>query len=173
MLFYLFCAVLILLYWLNIRRFNYWAKRNFVQDNDTTVILGSMKPLVFQQRSFGEHFSDIYERFKNKTKIVGVYMFYRPALVVTDTLLVQDILIRDFSYFHDRPSIIDEERDPISAHLFNINGQKWRDLRVKLVSNNQNKKLTLKIYAVYRFHLYCYIFHVYPLFSHQHSQVVN
>lgn len=55
--------------------------------------------------------------------------------------IVQDIMIRDFQSFHDRPMPVDEKNDPLSAHLFNISGQQWRDMRVKLSPSFTSGKL--------------------------------
>lgn len=101
----------------------------------------------------------MYSKHK-ELKIFGIYLSYRPVLILTDPKLVQDILIRDFQSFHDRPMPVNEEKDPLSGHLFNIGikecnsnwknnkkftrtlaGQKWRDLRVKLSPTFTSGKL--------------------------------
>lgn len=127
----LLVSLLFLVYWLNKRLFNYWTNRDFPQC-ETQFIFGSMKPVTLQKISIGEHFANLYHKFKKDTKVLGVYIFYQPTLIVTDPKFAQDVLIRDFSNFHDRPMPVDEIRDPLSSNLFNVHGQKWRDLRVKL-----------------------------------------
>jgi cytochrome P450 family 6 len=159
MFWFLIVSVVFLVYWLNNRCFNYWTNRKFKQC-EPTFILGTMKPFAFQHVSMGEHFAEIYNKFKGNTKVVGMYMLYKPTLLVTDAKIVQDVLIRDFSSFHDKPMPVDENRDPISAHLFSVSGQKWRDLRVKLVSDDSKFKESLT-------HTTSFIH------SHQHSQVAN
>lgn len=88
----------------------------------------------------GEYLQEVYNKCKSH-RIVGIYMTYNPMLVVTDPKLVQDIMIRDFNSFHDRPMSANEEYDPLSGHLFMLQGQKWRDLRVKLSPTFTSGKL--------------------------------
>jgi cytochrome P450 family 6 len=60
-------------------------------------------------------------------------MFYKPVLIITDPELIQNVLIKDFNSFHDRPFPIDAaKRYPLIGHLFSARGQNWKDLRVKM-----------------------------------------
>jgi cytochrome P450 family 6 len=60
-------------------------------------------------------------------------MSITPEVVfITDPDLVNRILIKDFSHFHDRGFPIDEETNPLEAHLFLLTGEKWRTMRNKL-----------------------------------------
>lgn len=90
--------------------------------------------------SFGEYFEILYRKCKQQ-KVLGIYMSYQPAIVVVDPVLLQNVMIRDFSKFHDRPVPFDIEDDPLNAHLFHLSGQKWRDLRVKLSPTFTSGKL--------------------------------
>lgn len=90
--------------------------------------------------SMGETFKSLYDQYK-KDKFLGIYLFTNPALLITDPKVVQDILIRDFNSFHDRPMHCDEENDPLSGHLFSLPGQKWKNLRVKLTPTFTSGKL--------------------------------
>jgi cytochrome P450 family 6 len=128
-----------LIYTLNNYLFNFWTKRGFKQI-EPKFLVGNAGLLFSLKQTMGTFFKDIYDNNK-KHKVIGVYFSYRPILVVNDAKLVQDIMIRDFTAFHDRPMPCDEENDPLSAHLFNIPGQKWRDLRVKLSPTFTSGKL--------------------------------
>jgi hypothetical protein len=109
-----------LFYLLNNHLFRYWSKRGFNQ-LQPTFLFGNAGPIITLKTSMGEFFADLYSKHKNH-KILGVYLSYRPVLVLTDAKIVQDIMIRDFTSFHDRPMPVDEANDPLSAHLFNISG---------------------------------------------------
>jgi cytochrome P450 family 6 len=78
---------------------------------------------------------------KNEARALGLYFSLRPNLLVNDPLLIQDILVKDFNNFHDRPFYVDEVKNPLTGHLFSLPGQKWRDLRVKLTPAFTSGKL--------------------------------
>lgn len=128
-----------LIYLLNQYLFSFWSRRGFKQV-DPTFLVGNAGPLLTLKTSIGEYYQDVYNKYKQH-RVIGVYFFYRPLLVVNDAKLVQDIMIKDFTSFHDRPMPVDEVNDPLSAHLFNIAGQRWRDLRVKLSPTFTSGKL--------------------------------
>ena len=90
--------------------------------------------------SFGEYFESLYRKHKHH-KVLGVYFSYQPSIVITDPVLLQNVMIRDFAKFHDRPVPFDMENEPLNAHLFHLAGQKWRDLRVKLSPTFTSGKL--------------------------------
>lgn len=131
-MFILLVSIAIVIYLLNNYLFTYWTRRGFKQNNPS-FFFGDAAPLITQKTSIGELLSHFYYKLKH-LKVSGLYFFYQPVILISDTKIVQDVLIRDFNSFHDRPMPVDEKRDPMSAHMFNIRGQRWRDLRVKLVS---------------------------------------
>jgi cytochrome P450 family 6 len=133
----LLISIIILFYFLNNHLHSFWKKRGFKQ-LQPSFLVGDTKPVFSLKSSFGEHLAEVYHKFKD-LKMFGFYMFYFPTLIITDPKIVQDVLIRDFSSFTDRPLAVDEENDPLSAHLFTVQGQMWRDMRVKLVSIYQFK----------------------------------
>ena len=132
-------VVLTLGYLLNQYLFSYWTRHGFKQ-LDPKFFFGDAKPLITLKRFMGEFLQDLYQKNKD-SRLVGIYVFYIPSLLVTDPKLVQDILIKDFNSFHDREMPVDEKNDPFSAHLFNLPGQKWRDLRAKLSPTFTSGKL--------------------------------
>lgn len=125
-------AILILLtFWLLDRYFmNYWSRLGFVQWKPKFLV-GDMGKVFLLNTSMAEFFQSAYENTK-KHPIVGLYFSYRPVLLINDPQLICDILVRDFSSFHDRPLHVDEESKPMTGDISSVSGSKWRDLRVKM-----------------------------------------
>lgn len=135
----LFGLAILLGYYLNQHRFNYWRRRGF-QQLEPKFIFGDAKSIITLKQPVGVFYQDLYNKFK-KSRVVGVYVSYVPALLITDPKLVQDIMVRDFSSFTDRVLPTDEEKDPLNGNLFSTYGQRWRDLRTKLTPTFTSGKL--------------------------------
>lgn len=131
--------ILTALYWLNNYLLTRWTSRGYPQLNPKPVV-GDIGGMFMLKKSMGEYFQELYNDNKNH-RALGLYFSYRPALLVNDPLLIQDIMVRDFTSFHDRPFHVDEVHDPLTGHLFSLSGQKWRDLRVKLSPTFTSGKL--------------------------------
>lgn len=117
---------------------NYWSRRGVFQ-KEPFFILGTINETFLM--SFGDFVTSNYYKFKDFQKFVGLYFAFKPVLLLNDPVAVQDVMIRDFNSFHNRGFMFDEEIDPLAAHLFNVDGQKWRDLRVKLSPTFTSGKL--------------------------------
>lgn len=116
MIFAILVAIIIgLSYFLNQYLFSFWSKRGFKQI-DTTFFVGNAGKLLSLKASMGEYYQELYNKYKEH-RVLGLYLSYRPVLVVNDAKLVQDIMIRDFTSFHDRPMPVDEVNDPLSGKL--------------------------------------------------------
>lgn len=109
--------------------YKYWKKRGFISDGHNFP-LDSLTGTGTKYH-FAEQFDKIYNRFKGHPT-VGVFLASEPGLFVHDPALIQTILVQDFKSFHDHHLYYNAETDPISAHLFSIEGQAWKDRRTKL-----------------------------------------
>ncbi|XP_016772837.1 cytochrome P450 6k1 [Apis mellifera] len=119
--------------------FKFWHKKGifYVKPSFPT---GNIMPIINGKLSLAEFFRDIYEHNKHH-RLVGIYMLYKPYLIVNDPNLIRDILTKEFTNFHDRGIFYNEEVDPLSGHLFQLPGKKWRNLRVKLTPTFTSGKI--------------------------------
>lgn len=121
--------IFLIIYMISQQYHNYWSKRGFPQLNPK-FIFGDIGSLCTMKFSIGGFFHKLY-RENPTTKALGIYFSYQPGILINDPLLIQHVLIGDFSSFQDRIVPFDLNNDPLQEHLFNLCGQKWRNLRRK------------------------------------------
>ncbi|KAE8736898.1 Cytochrome P450 CYP6 [Frankliniella occidentalis] len=61
----------------------------------------------------------------------GAFIWHTPVLLVWEPEMIKQVLSTDFGSFHDRGRRVDEA-DPLSQTLFNMSGQRWKNLRSRL-----------------------------------------
>ena len=110
--------------------FNYWKKRN-VPYAKPTFPFGNLRDMLFVKTSIGQLFANIYKELDGEM-YGGTYAFTKPGFIFRDPDIIKNVLVKDFSSFHDRGFYMDEELEPLSGHLFMLPGRRWRNLRVKL-----------------------------------------
>lgn len=120
-------------------KFSYWESKG-VPFLAPTFPYGSLKG-VGKQIHLSKISQITYEKFKGKDKFCGLYFFVKPVALLLDIDLVKNVLIKDFNNFNDRGIYYNEEDDPLSAHLFSLNGKKWKHLRAKLTPTFTSGKM--------------------------------
>lgn len=121
------------------RQFTFWKRLGFTEIRPT-VIVGNLKAVAKGEASFGLAIYDLYKQ-SNASPFVGIYLFFRPALLINDIDLVKSVLNSDFSHFHDRGVYHNSQHDPLSGGLFQLGGQEWKNLRVKMTPAFSSAKL--------------------------------
>lgn len=88
---------------------------------------------VFARKmNFAQAMLEVYTEMKAKgAKFCGTFVPF-PAFVPIDPEVIKNIMQKDFNYFVNRGVFYNEKHDPLSAHLFSIEDNKWRNLRAKL-----------------------------------------
>lgn len=122
----------IFIYYLYYRRcFTYW-KRKKVPQLCPSFPVGDLASSAWGKQSVFVRLQTLYNIFKNAGhKYGGIYFFNGPIFFPVDPDLIKKVLVSNFDCFVDRGMYIDEEKMPITAHLFSMKGEQWRNLRIK------------------------------------------
>lgn len=129
----------LLLYYIIKRRYSFW-QRHGVPFVKPTFPFGNLKG-VGKEFHFCEVAIKFYNENKHRSPFVGIYFFLSPVVLLTDLDLVKSVMAKDFSVFHERRFYHNEKDDPLSAHLFAIDGTKWKNLRTKLTPTFTSGKM--------------------------------
>nr|BAN21142.1 cytochromeP450 [Riptortus pedestris] len=120
-------AILFYVYFKLSALFRYFEEKN-IPHKKGKFLIGTILEQASLKKSLGLSIDSHYWEIKNE-KLFGIYLGISPFIVVKDPEYIQRVLISDFEYFHDRNFLIDEETNPLEAHLFFLNGNRWRLLR--------------------------------------------
>ncbi|XP_075217490.1 putative cytochrome P450 6a23 isoform X2 [Lycorma delicatula] len=112
------------------KNFNYWKDRNVPYI--ATLFPYRNKLDIFLPPDFiGLIYKHLYLKLKGH-KYGGFVFMGIPSLILRDPELIKQIMTKDFDYFIHRGIKVNENINPMSGHLLNLNGDKWRKLRTKL-----------------------------------------
>ncbi|XP_045484909.1 cytochrome P450 6k1-like isoform X1 [Pieris rapae] len=120
--------------WVNLSQF--WKRRG-VPHLPPHPILGSLTFL--QRKNPATWMIEMYQNFN--TPYVGIWLFWRPALIINSPEIAKNVLVKDFDYFRDR-FLSSGSSDPVGGlNLFTTNDPLWSSLRRRLTSTFTSSKL--------------------------------
>lgn len=124
------------------KRYSYWKDENipYIQP---IFPYGNVKELGKTM-----HVSVLLQKYYNELKGLapfgGLYFFMNPTILATDLDFIKNVLIKDFNHFVSRGGVFSNPKDdPLSGHLFLIDGDKWKRLRTKLTPTFTSGKMKL------------------------------
>ncbi|XP_052900151.1 probable cytochrome P450 9f2 [Anopheles moucheti] len=101
-------------------------------------LFGSYRRVAMKRISFNEFVRYNYELFPD-AKMFGMFEMLTPMFVIRDPELVKRITVKDFDHFINHRPLISADSSKYSNStimfskvLFNLSGQRWRDVRTTL-----------------------------------------
>ncbi|XP_067626638.1 cytochrome P450 6a2-like [Eurosta solidaginis] len=137
-LYLLIAATTLLVVWWR-KRLNYWMDRGVVHEKPS-MFYGNLAG-VGKTQTLRDPFQQFYEKYKHVAPFGGFYLSMRVAAVIFDLDLVKHVLVKDFANFSNRGNYYNAKDDPISAHVFNLDGVSWRNMRTKLTPTFTSSKM--------------------------------
>lgn len=123
--------------------FQYWRKRK-IPSAEASMPFGSMKNPIFEIEHIGQLYERMYREAKAKGhKHLGFFVLAKPIFMPIDLELIKCILSKDFNNFINRGFYFNEKDDPLSVHLFSMEGEKWKNLRAKITPSLSPGKLKI------------------------------
>lgn len=114
--FYFFTCAVTVLYFFFRHNYGYWKKRG-VPYEEPTMFFGNLSFLM--RSSVSEAFRALNE--KNKRDYLGIYLSWKPTLIIQSKEYARQILVKDNDCFMDRYSYSGRAEDPLgSLNLFSL-----------------------------------------------------
>lgn len=141
----LITLVLGILYYFFTATFDFWRDRS-VPYRKPTIFFGNFAPLLLFRKSLPEGIEDMYKWFREE-RFFGVFRVRSPVLILRDPDLIKNVFVKSFACFSSRGIPVNAQ-DPLSGHLFNLEGQKWKGLRSKLTPAFSSGRLKRMFYLL-------------------------
>ncbi|XP_018571700.1 probable cytochrome P450 6a20 [Anoplophora glabripennis] len=128
-------------------RYKYWQRKG-VPYIEPELYYGNVRKMIKREISFGEQFKEIYDELKSRgVKHGGAFALFTPLYMPIDPGIIKCILQSDFKHFMNHGVFVNEENDPLTGHLFNLEGQKWRRMRTKLTPTFTSGKMKMMFHT--------------------------
>ncbi|XP_057654963.1 cytochrome P450 6a2-like [Diorhabda carinulata] len=136
------CIIVLLFYIFLKRHFSYW-ERIGLDYLEPRLFFGNTKSIC-DGVSMSDTFANIYKEMKSRGyKHGGCYFFFKPIYIPIDLDIIKNIMLTDFEYFFNHGIYHNEEGEPMTAHLFSLENEKWRNLRKRLTPTFTSGKLKM------------------------------
>lgn len=120
--------VIILILYIKYNR-TYWERRG-VPTVPGHWLFGNIKKIFDLEKPPAYVIGDICQKSSENDGILGIYIFFKPFLLIKDPAIMKQILIKDFNYFSNRSFTIRSFQDEIgNTNLFSLKNPQWKYLR--------------------------------------------
>lgn len=112
-------------------KYSYWYRKK-VPQIEPDFFWGNTHDMIRSGLSLGDQMARFYNEAKSKGyKHVGIYRLISPTYIPVDIELIKNIFQKDFNHFRNHGMYVNEKLDPLTGQLFNLEDEKWKNLRTK------------------------------------------
>ncbi|XP_075212051.1 putative cytochrome P450 6a14 [Lycorma delicatula] len=131
------------MFWWKDKNITYWKELGVPIISSESPIIEFIVDIIIYRKGLLEIFNNMYKKLEGE-KFGGYFHFLSPAIMIRDTELINEILIKDFTHFEDRGPPQDKDFDTlISLGVNNLHGDEWRAARHKLTPTFTSGKLKM------------------------------
>lgn len=137
----IFSILVAYVYWYFKQAYKFWEKRNlpFLKP---VFPFGNLLKVYTRQQCLGEAFGEAYLELKRMgVKHGGMYALNSPVYIPVDANIIKHIITTDAYNFVNHGFYLNSEDDPLSAHIFNLEGNKWKGIRSQIAHAFTSAKL--------------------------------
>ncbi|XP_066154468.1 cytochrome P450 6a2-like [Euwallacea fornicatus] len=125
----------------------YWTRRGVPQFKPN-IIFGTLGPLIRGEKAFKDVFYNLYLDANSKGyKYLGLYAGTKPNFMPVDLKLIKRMLTKDFDSFGSHGTFHHHSMK-LSTHLFSMEGQDWKNRRIKLTPVFTSSKMKMMFETV-------------------------
>ncbi|KAJ0172919.1 hypothetical protein K1T71_011095 [Dendrolimus kikuchii] len=122
--------LIIFIYYISKRKFNYWKKRN-VPYVKPTLLFGNYRDHILMKKYSGQVAQKLCQQFPNEPYF-GSFYGTEPALVVQSPNILKHVFTKDFYYFHGREVSAHSKNEKLTRNMFSASGDDWKVVRQNL-----------------------------------------
>ncbi|XP_065206746.1 uncharacterized protein LOC135836078 [Planococcus citri] len=134
-------AFLYYLYW-RFKKSHQFFDKNGIPYSKPTILFGNIGDTIFKKKPMPVLHLELYRQLEPH-KFGGYFNFQSPFVMIRDPELIKHVMIKDFVHFHDRGFKINTDVDRLGNHLLAMEGEDWKNLRVKLTSAFTSGKMKM------------------------------
>ncbi|XP_012232386.2 cytochrome P450 6k1 isoform X3 [Linepithema humile] len=128
----IFSSLLATLYlWMKWKH-SYWQRRG-IRSLPTHWFFGHFKDAILMRKPPGVILGELYQQGNDEDDVLGIYILFKPFLLVRNSELIKQIMIKDFNVFPNHHFVARSNADKMSGYnLFGIDNPEWKYLRTKM-----------------------------------------
>lgn len=107
----------------------YWQRRG-IRSLPAHWFFGHFKDAILMRRPAGVVLGELYQQANDEDDVLGIYILFKPFLLVRNPELIKRIMIKDFNVFPNHHFVARSTADKVSGNnLFGVENPKWKYLR--------------------------------------------
>jgi cytochrome P450 family 6 len=142
----LIAAIGLIFYWVQ-KQFRYWNDHGFEYLKPVVFPFGNLKGVGYKVH-LSQIITEAYKNYKNKSPVLGLYFYTSPVAYILDLDVIKHVMIKDFNNFHSRGLYYNTKIDPLSGHIFALQGNEWKNMRAKLTPTFTSRKMKMMFNTV-------------------------